>query len=131
MIRSILSILAGYAAMAILIMVATIVSAKLMLHAESMESMMSLKPTPAYIAVNLAYSSVFAVIGGFLTAVIARRAPLVHTGVLAAAMMVLAVVSLDQTEGTQAPRWYGITLIALGPLCALIGGYLQFLRTRP
>jgi hypothetical protein len=75
MVRSILSVLAGYAAMAVLVVLATRLAVKLMLHGTDMQSAMKIKPTTSYLAVNLAYSVLFAVLGGFITATIAGRAP--------------------------------------------------------
>lgn len=35
-------------------------------------------PTPAYLAVNLIYNGLFAVIGGYLAELLAGRAPVAH-----------------------------------------------------
>ena len=129
MLRSILSVLAGFAAIAALIMPATIISARLMLGTRSREDMMKMKPTPAFTAVNLAFSAVFGVLGGFLTAWIAGHAPLKHALALAGLMFVMGIFSFLQNlkMKTSEGRGYGAMLIILGPACALLGGWLQSL----
>lgn len=128
MLRSVLSVLAGFASMTVLVMVATIVSARLMLGTRGREDMMKMKPTPAFTAVNLVYSGAFAVFGGFLTAAIAGRAPLNHALALAGLMFVMAIFSSITTRGSNQPKGYGVALMILGPAGAVLGGYLQFLR---
>ena len=118
MIRSILSVIAGYATMVVLVMLATVLAVKTMLPATDLQSAMKLKPTPSYLAVNLAYSGLFAVLGGFVTAAVAGRAPLPHALALAVMMIVLGIVSLLQSTSGQQPRWYGLTLLLL--LCCLM-----------
>ena len=133
MLRSVLSVLAGFAATAALIMPATILSARLMLGTRSREDMMKMKPTPAFTAVNLTFSTVFAVGGGFLTAWIAGHAPLRHAGALAGLMFVMGLFSFLQNVKmkTSEGRGYSGTLVILGPTCALLGGYLQSLHLGP
>jgi hypothetical protein len=131
MVRSILSVFAGFVLMAVLVMIATGLAAKMMLHAPDMRSAMKLKPTPAYLAVNLIYSGFFAMAGGFAAAILAGRAPVMHALALAALMFVLGLVSLFQNTDSQQPRWYAVTLLVLGPVCAILGGYLQSLRAHP
>lgn len=128
MLRSILSVLAGFAAMTGLVMAATIVSARLMLGIRGREEMMKVKPTPKFIAVNLVYSAAFAVLGGFLTAFVAGRAPLSHAFALAGLLLIMAIFSHFQAAKSNQPKWYGFLLMLLGPACALLGGWLQALR---
>ena len=130
MLRSVLSIVAGYLVLAVLVMLATFASAKLH-QAEGAENPFNAKPGTGFIVANLIYSGVFAVVGGFLTATIARRAPLLHAVILAVILALLGVASLSMAAGTNEPRWYGLTLIVLGPGCATLGGYLQSLRQHP
>jgi hypothetical protein len=127
MLRSVLSVLAGFVAIAALIMAATILSARLMLGTRCREDMMKMKPTPAFTAVNLAFSAVFGVFGGFLTAWIAGRAPMRHALALAGLMFVMGIFSFLQNMKmkTSEGRGYGGTLVILGPVCALLGGWLQ------
>jgi hypothetical protein len=131
MLRSVLSVLAGFAAMAALIMAATILSARLMLGTRGRADLMKMKPTPAFMAVNLAYSAAFGVLGGFLTAWLAGRAPLPHALALAGLMFVMGIFSFLQNMKmkTSEGRGYGATLIILGPACALFGGWLRSIWT--
>ena len=125
MLRSFLAVLAGFAAMAVLIMIATIVASRLMPGTRGREEMMKAKPTRAFITVNLIYSAAFAVLGGFLTACIATRAPPTHALALAGLMFFMGIFSFFQAAGSKQPKWYGLTLIVLGPACAALGGWLQ------
>jgi len=127
MLRSILSILAGFAAMALLIMPATIISARLMLGTRSREDMMKIKPTPKFIAVNLVYSALFAGFGGWLTATLADHAKMKHAFALAGLMFAMGLFSFLQNLKlkTSEGRAYSGSLVILGPASALLGGWLQ------
>ena len=131
MIRSVLSILAGYVLMAVLIMVATVVSARLMLHVSGVDEMRTMKPTVTYMIVNLGYSGVFAVLGGFAAAALAKRAPLIHALILAVIMIGMGIALMFSNTGNEEPGWYSRALLVLGPGGALLGGYLQSLRHKP
>lgn len=126
MLRSILCILAGFAAMAALIMPATILSARLMLGTRSREDMMKMKPTPKFIAVNLVFSALFGVFGGWLTATLADHSKMKHVYALGGLMFVMGIFSFLQnvkmktTEG----RGYSGSLVILGPVAAILGGWL-------
>jgi len=126
MLRSILSVLAGFAAIAALVMPATIISARLMLGTRSREDMMKMKPTPAYTAVSLVFSAIAGVFGGWLTARIADHAPMRHVFGLAGFMFVMGLFSFAQNlkMKTAQGRWYGGTLVVLGPASAILGGWL-------
>jgi hypothetical protein len=41
---------------------------------------------------------------------------------------VVSVVSFFQSVQSQQPKWYGLTLMLLGPAGAVLGGYVQNLR---
>ena len=127
MLRSVLSVLAGFATVVVLIMPATILSARLMLGTRSREDMMKMKPTPKFIAVNLTFSAAFAVLGGFITACLATHAPMKHALALAGLMFVMGIFSFLQNlkMKTGEGRGYGLTLVILGPASALLGGWLQ------
>ena len=128
MLRSILSIIAGFVVMAVLVTIGTMAAVKIMLPATDMRTALTLKPTPVYLAVDLIYSAFFAAVGGFTAAVIAGRSPGAHALALAGLMLVMGLVSFFQNSGNQQPPWYGIALLFSCPLCAIAGGYLQSLR---
>jgi hypothetical protein len=125
MLRSVLAVLAGFFAMALLTMPATIIASRVMLGTKSREDMIRMTPTPPYLAVNLTFSALFAALGGYITSWIGQS--LLDVYVLAALMFVLGLVSARQNmqQKTSQGRWYGITLVILGPLSALVGGWLQ------
>ena len=125
MMRSILAVLAGYAVMAILVGVSTAVAARVLLGAKDLKGAMKLSPTPAYLAVNLAYSGAFAALGGFTAAFVAARAPMGHAVALGALLLVLAVLLRRQNSGSGQPGPYGWALVVLLPACAVLGGYLR------
>lgn len=84
-------------------------------------------PTPAYIGVNLAYSLGAGVLGGWVAARVAGRAPLVHGVALAVAMV--AVSFLGTGQETTAPPWYDTTATAMGALGALLGSWITAVRS--
>ena len=117
-IRSVLSVLGGFAAMALFVGVATAAAVRLMLPAASGTPP---QPTPAYLAVNLLYSGLAAFLGGYVAGVIAGRAPAAHAAVLAALVLVMSVLSMRQLQGQQ-PRGYQWTLAVAMPLLVVAGG---------
>jgi hypothetical protein len=125
MLDNALAVLAGFFAIALLTMPATIVAARLMLGTRSREDMMRMTPTPPYLAVNLTFSAVFAAVGGYITATIARSS-MGPVYALAALMFVLGVASAKQNVKmkTSQRRWYSNTLVILGPTFVIIGGLL-------
>ena len=106
------ALLAGFATMALLVIVMTALLAKLTPSWVGEHG----KPTPGYMFVNLAAAA-----GGYVTACAAAANPLVH--VLALGMVVLALSALSalQSRGQQ-PIPYQLALVALSPLGVLAGG---------
>ena len=125
MIHSILSVLAGFALLSVLIMIATVVACRLMLGVRGRQAMMNVKPTRAFIFVNLVYSAFFGVVGGFVTATIADHARFMHAVALAGLIFAMAVFSFFGSARSPQPKGYGVALMVLGPACAVLGGYLQ------
>jgi hypothetical protein len=125
MLRSVLSVLGGFAAIFVMVMVSTIFLARAMLGTRSREDMMNVKPTPAFTWANLIASAVIAVVGGFLTGAMAPRLPLHHAGALAGLMAFMALFSFFVSRGSTAPRWYNLALMVVGPAGAVLGGYLK------
>jgi hypothetical protein len=82
------------------------------------------KLLPGYIFVNIAYSFLAAVAGGYMTAIVARGNPLVLVLALALIVLLLAALSALQSRGRQ-PVWYQLTLVAITPLGVLGGGILR------
>jgi hypothetical protein len=122
-----LAVVAGFAWVVVGVSFATPLAEKLLLPppAEGTQP----EPTPTYLAVNLAYGGLFAVVGGIVTAYLARRAPLTHAAVLAAIFLVLGVVYVFRPmQGW--PSWYPYVNILIGPGGVLLGGWLRA-RRRP
>jgi len=82
------------------------------------------QPRAGYIFVNLGYSFAAAMVGGYITAWIARDNPLIHSLMLALIVLLLSALSALQQRGMQ-PIWYQLTLIALTPAGVVIGGLLR------
>jgi hypothetical protein len=81
-------------------------------------------PEAGYIFVNLGYSFLAAVAGGYITGWIAGHNPLIHVLVLAIAALLLAALSALQHRGQQ-PVWYLLTLVAITPMGVLAGGLIR------
>jgi hypothetical protein len=125
-IRSIAAVLAGYVAMFAGVTLATILAAWIMLG--GFEPVL---PTPAYLAVNLAYSLFFAALGGYVTARIASISPMGHVWVLTAIVAVLAVLVLLVSSGPgqdRQPAWYPYAILVVGIVGIPLGGKLRAAR---
>lgn len=118
--RTFLALLAGFATMALLVIVITALLAKL-----TPGWMGELgKPEWSYITVNLGYSFLAAAAGGYVTAWAAAANPLIHVLALGIVVLALAALSALQSKGMQ-PIWYQLTLVAITPLGVMAGGLLR------
>ncbi len=115
-----LALLGGFATMAALVAVITVLLQKLTPGWVGEKE----KPKPGYIVVNLGYSFLAAAAGGYVTAWIAQHNPLFHVLALAITVLLLAALSALQQRGQQ-PVWYMLTLVALTPLGVLAGGIVR------
>ena len=115
-----LALLAGFATMAILVMVITALGTRLAQKWVGAEG----KPRPGYAFVNLGYSSLAAAAGGYVTAWISAANPLILVLVLGIVVLAMGALSALQARGTQ-PIWYALTLLALMPLGVLAGGLVR------
>ena len=78
------------------------------------------------------YRAVFSILGCYLTASLAPRAPLAHALVLGAIGTALSTAAVIATEGMNlGPRWYPIALALSALPCAFIGGLLYRAMHRP
>jgi hypothetical protein len=123
-IHSLLAVLGGFAAMAVIVMATTAVAAQLLVPG-GMQAMAtpSASLPPAYLATNLLCGAAAALIGGALTARIAGHDPLIHGGALAMLMVLMSFASMKQAAGRQ-PRWYQLTLMTVMPALALLGAWI-------
>lgn len=123
MLHDLLAVLAGFAAMALLVIVSTGIAATLLVPGGmSATATRVASLTRTYLIVNLGCSALAAFVGGAVTARIAYEAPLWHGAALAALMVVMSVVSARQARGTQ-PRWYQMTLMTAMPAIAILGAW--------
>lgn len=118
--RAFLALISGFATMALLIAVITVLLQKLTPNWVGEKG----NPKPGYIFVNLGYSFLAAAAGGYVTAWIAQHNPLFHVLALAITILLLAGLSALQQRGQQ-PVWYMLTLVALTPVGALAGGLVR------
>jgi len=115
-----LALLAGYAVMAVLVIVMTALLARLTPGWVGEQN----KPRPGYVFVNLGYSLLAAAAGGYVTAWVAVANPLIHVLALGIVVLALAALSALQSKGKQ-PIWYALALVAVMPLGVLAGGLVR------
>lgn len=111
---------AGFATIAILVTVMTVLLQKLVPDWTEASG----PPTLGYTFVNLGWTFVAAATGGYLTAWIAEHDPLVHVLALAIAVLLLAALSALQQRG-KLPVWYLLALVAIAPVGAFAGGLIR------
>ncbi|HYL79137.1 MAG TPA: hypothetical protein VEU96_33410 [Bryobacteraceae bacterium] len=116
--RSVLAVLGGYATMAFVVILFTGIVKMLAPAWMAMEG----KPAASYLAVNLTYSFVAALLGGYVAAWIAARLPVQHALALGVLVLLGSIASAMQT-GDRQPRWYQAALAILMPLAVVLGGY--------
>lgn len=122
MLRSIVSVVTGYLAMAIIVMIGTVAATAAMIPggfaaARKMEA----PPPRSYLYANLVLSFVAALSGGWITARLAPSVPIVHSAALALLLLLMSVVSA-KAQGKNQPRWYPWTIAAIGAVGVLLGG---------
>jgi hypothetical protein len=118
--RAFLSLLAGFAAMAVIVTVATVLLR--LVAPEWVE--IGRHPRPAYVFVNLGYSFVAAAAGGYVTAWATGMRPLPSVVALAVVVLALGAISALQARGRQ-PAWYQLVLLILAPLGVVAGGLVR------
>jgi hypothetical protein len=119
-VRSILAVIAGYAAMVAVVILCTVVIKQMAPGWMGDDG----SPQLMYVITNLGYSFTAALLGGYIAAAIGSRAPLTHAGALAALMLLFSIFSAMQMRGRQ-PVWYQIALTIVAPLGALLGGLIR------
>ena len=128
MLRSIVAVIAGYMAMAIPIMV--IFLAVLMVLVGGMPD--PSQPPPAVpLGINvalIAFSSLFAVFGGYVAAWIGKHAPLKHALALGILMLALGGMMMVMDPDNPEPLGSRIATLALALPCPILGGWLRARR---
>jgi hypothetical protein len=130
MMRSILAIVGGYISMSVGIILVSLLFGRLFpgfVFANGQAS-------PKYIIVNLAYSAVFAMLGGYISGLIAGKEPVKHALILAALCSLFFLMSLGapmpKEGGPVEPVWYKISLLVLLTPSVAAGGLLRFRQLR-
>jgi hypothetical protein len=80
----------------------------------------------AWFLLALAYRSVWTVLGGYVAAKFAPRAPVRHAFILGVIGFVLALggVAASLGDPTMGPIWYPVALVVLAVPCSWLGGVL-------
>lgn len=120
-VRSILAVVTGYVVLSVLV-VGTTLTLRLVLPE------ITIQPPPFnYALLILAYVTVFAVVAGYVTAIVARRAKVFHALALAVLLLLFGVLSVESTsDGGR--LWFPIANGALQFIAAVAGGYLSARR---
>ena len=115
-----LALLAGFATMAIVVIVVTAVLQKSVPGWVGTEA----RPRPAYVTVNLGYSFLAAAAGGYVAAWIASHSPLRAVLALSIIVLVLGAISALQSKGRQ-PLWYQMALLIITSMGVVAGGLVR------
>ena len=128
-IRSVLTVLGAFFVVAVLVGLTTALVAELMLGSAGPGA----EPTPPFLVVNLTYSVVYAIVGGYVAATVSDRSPLGHAAALSVFMMALGlttwVINLGEPASGQ-PAWYPWVITLIVPPTAIVGGFLATRRSR-
>ena len=128
-IRSVLTVLSAFFVVAVLVGLTTAIAAELMLGSTGPGT----KPTTAFLVVNLTYSALFAIVGGYVAATVSDHSPLGHAAALSVFMMLLGLTTWVINGGQPAlgqPVWYPWVITLLVPPTALLGAMLVTRCTR-
>jgi len=122
MIRSILAVAAGYMAMALAVTAGSrTLTAAFPDYARAPET----RVTPILpMILELVWAIPSAILGGYVTARIARRAQNRHVAVLAGIVIVLAIGFALIESGGPIPIWFRVLLPMVAAISVLIGGRL-------
>jgi hypothetical protein len=126
MLRSILSVIAGYIVMAVIVTLTTYLLGLVFpaYGAATAPAAMPLLP----VVLNVLFGLIAAIAGGYTTATIALRSHLMHAAALAALIFLLGIVHAATTWNSGAPGWYLIVLPIVGAIGALAGGAIRARR---
>jgi NhaP-type Na+/H+ and K+/H+ antiporter len=80
-------------------------------------------PAPFMVG-SIVYGAVFALVGGYVAARLARRRPLAHGLAVAVVLALGAAISLLSTVGKGA-IWSQVAALAIMARCAALGGWLR------
>jgi len=118
--RSILAVILGYLVVAIATMVTFAIAFP---NPDSAQL-----PSISLMLFLLGAGVLYTIIGGYVTAFIARKAEIKHTLALGSLMVILGIISMIATFGKE-PLWFQLVLIITPIPSALAGGYLRIWRS--
>ena len=122
-VRSVLAVIAGLGVAGVLVLALTWVFVQLFFGGD-----MTATPTPVYLGINLTYSFLAAAAGGWVVAWVAADRPMLHSGVLAAVLLLLSFTGDGSTPDSAVPGWYGTVIGVVGAMGVLVGGWLWVQR---
>lgn len=128
MIRSILAVLAGIAALTITSFAIEFAASTVTMHL--LPPRLQAYPTIGQRLFLLFYTQLCIVFGGYVTARIAKRAPVPHAVIMGAVMVALTIREMVIVPHP-APVWTWIAGLALTIPCAWCGGMLRAVIPRP
>lgn len=120
MLRTFLALLAGFLTIAVLVGALTALLARFAPQWDGEQGNLR----PGHAALNIVYSFLAALAGGYVTAIMPSANPLILVLALAIIVLVLGALSALQSRGKQ-PVWYAITLVAITPAGVMAGGMLR------
>jgi hypothetical protein len=120
LLRSFVAIAAGFACMALLTAITTLLTRWLV------PSWARMPPSRSAQLFNLVAGCVYSALGGRMTALIAPISPLIHSLILAIIMLLISTIAASELRG-EAPGFYPLALAVLPSLATLAGGILTVL----
>ena len=81
-------------------------------------------PPDSFLIFSIFCEAFFAVGSGYLVALIARRRELLHAAILAAIFAIVGLASL-LFKTHQYPYWVALSIIFINAPCTLLGGYIR------
>ena len=118
MVRSAVAVVAGYVLIVALVMAFDVIHGTLVGVPEKGQVPLE------YMIINLASGAVAGVIGAYMTAMIAGRAPTQHALALGIFSLVVGIATSVKYWGDQ-PVWYQATLLGMVVPLAFVGGRLR------
>jgi hypothetical protein len=117
--------------MVVLVMLGTIASLAVLvpdgLTAATLRSAPAMSPPASFLAANLLFALVAAVVGGWLAARIAPSSPRRHVLALGALVVVMSIVVqlVPGAEPNGQPAWYPWAIATIGIAGIIFGGWLR------
>ncbi|MEE9554137.1 MAG: hypothetical protein V3W18_07530 [candidate division Zixibacteria bacterium] len=121
MFRSVIAIITGYLSMSLLVMTSFAIIMVIMPDALPEPSVM---PATSFLILVLILGLFYAVIGGYLTALIAQRSHFKHVIFLAGIVLGLGILNMFAEYGTM-PFWYLLIQVFTGIIGVLSGGKIR------